>query len=280
MRPRHVVIALLVVAALAAGVVIVLPYVWGRGTSTEVSLDDVVRRYQASTTVAPPSTTAPTSAGPTSTGPSGDTLPPPPPTVRPGVYVYTTTGRDEVDALNGDHHDYPDSTTITVIDLGDGCRRHRWDVLVERWQEWQRCARDDGTVAVVGLVNFDSFFNRSQTDTYECSGDGRPLDAPAGTTWSFRCVQGDTDLDVYTGVVVGHEQVQVGTDRLDALHVRVSIDNGVAGDVQVTDSWYLLGTDLLLAEVAANDTTNPSPIGDVHYRERYDIRLAALEPIT
>jgi hypothetical protein len=195
---------------------------------------------------------------------------------RPGVYTYTTVGRDAVDALNGDQHTYAPTTTITILPGGCGVTQ-RWDVLVERWLQWQRCERPGG-VETVALVNFDTFFGRSQTDTYTCSGDPRPVDAPPGTSWTFTCLQGDVP-DVYTGIVVGVEPRQVGGRTVDTLHVRVSVDNGIPVDVQTIDTWYLLGTDLTVAETRASDTTNPSPVGDVHYTERYEINLTSLDPV-
>lgn len=279
MRARYVAIAvsaLLIVAGVALW--FLHPILFGRGKSTEVSIDEVLRRYEEATTpVIVGTTVAPT----TSLGPPGSLVTTtlaidPAPQLRPGVYVYQTTGRDEIDALNGDFHVYPDTTTVTVFELGDGCRRFRWDVLVERWQEWERCERGLA-VATVRFVNFDTFFGQSQTDSYVCEGEARPLDADPGTTWTFTCSDGV--VDTYTGEVVGRERLAVGGVEVDALHVRVSIDNGYPQDVQLTDSWYLLGTDLLLAQTASNDTTNPSPVGDVHYTERYEIRLTSLDPL-
>ena len=267
------------IVPLALAVIAVRPYLWGSGSSTPVSLEEVIRRYQeaASSTAVP--VTVPSTASVTTlpvTVPATD-LAVAPALPQPGVYVYATSGGDSVDALGGDHHVYPETTTITVTEHGCGVLQ-RWDLLVERWEEWQRCVVGDG-IAFVGRTNFDSFFGRSQTDRYECTGDARPARAEFGRTWSFVCRQGD-EVDRYDGVVVGVERLVVAQRTVEALHVRVSIDNGTVGDSQVTDSWYLMGSDLLLAQTGANDTTNPSPVGDVHYTERYEMQLTDLVPQT
>ncbi len=49
-------------------------------------------------------------------------------------------------------------------------------------------------------------------------------------------------------------------------------------DVQVTDTWYLAGTDLVVRRVVNNSTTNGSPVGDVHYLEHVELTLGSLTP--
>lgn len=91
-----------------------------------------------------------------------------------GVYMYATTGRDSVDALNGAHHDYPATTTITVMPTPCGVQQ-RWDILEQRWQEWQRCTDGLG-ISETGRTNYDEFFGQSQTDSWLCT--GAPRDPP------------------------------------------------------------------------------------------------------
>ena len=89
---------------------------------------------------------------------------------------------------------------------------------------------------------------------------------------------GDHD-DVHTGTVVGVEQLTVGGTAVPALHVRVTIDNGRRSDSQTSESWYRLGSDLLLAQSTSNRTTNDTTFGVVHYTERYEIHLTSLAPL-
>ena len=180
-------------------------------------------------------------------------------------------------ALTGDHHDYPATTTITVVPDGCGVAQ-RWDVAAERWSTWQRCLVAGG-VDEQAKQDFDRFFGQDQLDQYTCSGAPRPLGAPTGTMWTFTCTEG-SNVDTIAGTVVGDEQRTVGAATVDTLHVQVAIDDGDATDSQVTDTWYLAGSDLIVAQRAANATSNPSPVGVVHYREDYEISLTSLTPLT
>ncbi len=265
---------------IALGVVVAHQlHLFAGSESTPVPLAEVEQRYNAltSTTIADPDPETETDPDP---DPGTDTDGPTTTTANelavPGVYMYATTGRDSVDALTGAHHDYPATTTITVIPTACGIQQ-RWDVLEERWEEWQRCIDSDG-VSEPGRTNYDEFFGQSQTDTWVCTGAPRPLAAAAGTTWSKTCVNGSA-IDTYDGVVIGTEPQVVGTTTVDTLHVRVTITDDVSPDLQVIDTWYLAGTDLVVVQTSTAATTNDSPVGTVNYDETYGIRLSSLTPL-
>ncbi len=219
----------------------------------------------ASSAVAPPP------AATTSVAGSAPRLP------APGVYVYTTTGRDSVDALNGDHHDYPASSTITVQPSGCGISA-RWAVAEQRWDEWQRCATAGGITRPTSR-SYHEFFGQGDDESMTCTGDARPVDAPSGTRWTMNCDQAGAP-EVHHGVVIGGEVQTVGGADVQTLHVRVTITDEVPADSQVTDTWYEIGTDLVVAQTGHNDTTSTSPVGDVHYHEQYTIHLDSTEPLT
>jgi hypothetical protein len=269
-----------------------------RGHTTALSVDEVRRRYEqaAGPTTAVPAPAAPgvaTSVAPTEAATTSEAtsttasrpgsnavlaakelravLP------RPGVYVYATHGGDSVDALSGDHHTYPATTTLTVTASGCGVVE-RWDVAKERWEESQRCIEGDA-VRTGSFTTYDEFFGQNQTDAYTCSGDARPLDAARGATWATTCLEPGT-TEVHHGTVVGVEPMQVGTVNVSTLHVRITIDSGQASDSQVTDSWFQAGTDFLVAQQTSNRTSNPSPVGAVTYHEDYEIHLTSFEPLT
>lgn len=256
--------------------------------STPLSVEEARERYRDSTsttadtqpaTTLTVGTTIATSASTSSTSSTPSTSLPPVDAQLPalGVYVYTTTGGDAVDALAGAHHDYPATTTITVTASDCGVLQ-RWDLLQERWEEWVRCI-DGDSISQPARTTFDSFFGQTQTDAYVCTGESRPVDAPPGTTWTTSCVQGD-DTDVYDGTVIGTETQQVDGQDVPTMHVRVAITTSEPSDVQTIDTWYQAGSDLVIAQTASAATTNPSPIGAVHYTENYEIRLTSLTPLT
>ena len=254
------------VATLAlVGLVVARPYLFPSGASTVVPIEEIRDRYHEHTSALSLPTVSAVAT------PTVATLP------RSGIYVYNTSGGDGVDALGGQQHQYPPTTTITVVPFGCGVLQ-RWDVLKERWEESQRCIAGP-SVLQPARTTFDTFFGRSQTDTYTCAGSGRPVDASPGTKWTYTCQQGH-QTDAYTGTVLGTETLTVGTDSVSTLHVQVTIDNGRADESQVTDSWLQLGSDLLIAQLTVNATSNSSPVGMVRYTEKYELHLVSLQPTT
>lgn len=230
-------------------------------TTTAISVDQAIEDFRGSATTPP-------AAPPT-------TVPPAEPA--PGVYSYTTSGGDAVDALGGASHTYPATTTITVTSAPDGCTTQRWTAAAERWDETTTCPVGAG-LQVQRFVAFHRFFGSDDTETYTCDGDPRSLDAPAGTAWTARCVSGD-DTSIYHGSVVATETAAIAGRTLSVQHVVETIDDGDSRDTQRTETWYLAGTDLVVRRVSDIATTEGSPIGDVHYTEHYEISLASLQPL-
>jgi hypothetical protein len=253
-------------------------------TTTAISLDQVLRDYRRSTQPTLPSQTTPQptpTAAPTTTAasPAVTTAPAPPsPPVQPapGVYRYSTTGGDAVDALGGASHTYPATTTITVTVDGCATTQH-WTAAVERWDELTTCAGDDG-VQLQQFTSLHRFFGADDNETSVCTGQPRPVAAPAGTVWTASCVDGD-ETATWTGTVVGMETAVVGEATVDVDHVVVTIDDGDGRDDQRTETWYLAGTDLVVRRVSDIATTEGSPVGDVHYTEHYEIALDSLSPL-
>jgi hypothetical protein len=212
-------------------------------------------------------------AGSTSTAPParGSVLP------EPGVYVYTTTGSDGVDALGGAEHAYPSTTTITVRLTGCGVTK-RWDVAVERWERISACVTADG-IQRSAFTSYHEFFGVGDTDREQCRGDPRPLDADPGTTWSFVCAEGDDEGSSWVGTVLGPGTVDVGGDPIEADHVLLETTDESGDDDMRIESWFVAGTDLVARETGERHTTDPSPLGAVHYQERYEIVLTSLEPL-
>jgi len=265
--------------AIVAVVIVVIAIGVGTVTRTDskttaLSVDDAVGRYRESTTTAtgaPGSTVAPLTTG--SLAPAMITaearLP------EPGVYLYNTTGSDGVDALGGAEHAYPAATTMTVTPTQCGVTT-RWDVAVERWEERTSCLVDGG-VQQTAFVAYHQFFGTGDTDNERCTGDPRPVDADTGMVWAYTCTE-DSDVSTWEGRVMGREELDVAGTTVDALHVVAVFDNPASGDDQRIETWYLDGSDLVLRQIGRRDTTDPSPIGDVHYHERYEITLMSLAP--
>jgi hypothetical protein len=195
------------------------------------------------------------------------------------VYVYQTSGFEEIDALFGSRHDYPAETTITVAATGDGCSTLRWDALEERSTTWVTCPSSDAT-EIRGYRELHRFLGQTERTDYEC--DARSLWRPAseepGTSFERRCVAGET-AETTTGRVVGLEPLTIAGEPVEALHL--SLDLTLAGRTRGTgtiDLWLRRSDGLVLRLELANDNSSASAIGDVGYVERAELELTSLEP--
>jgi hypothetical protein len=250
------------------------------GRTTTVSAEEALDKYRAavaSTTTAPattpprPATTAPARATPS----PPTTAAPPVRLPEPGVYTYATTGSDGVDALGGARHQYPATTTITVTPKDCGVVQ-RWVAAEERWDEMSSCLSGNG-VAMTHFTGFHRFFGGDSVDDYVCAGEPRPVDAAAGTTWTTTCVASD-ETTVHHGTVVGKQDLMVGGATVPTLHVTDVEDDGDPTDRQAIDTWYQVGTDLVVRRTSHIATSSSSPVGVVHYDETYQIDLQSLTP--
>lgn len=195
-----------------------------------------------------------------------------------GVYVYATTGYESTDALGDARHDYPEETYLTIQPGGCGTLV-RWQPLAERYEEWDYCP--DGR-----LVGWDSYFEWFQfgnTDHWECPEPAAAQGEP-GTSWVAECYRAETPnaaagTETVTYEVSGYESVTVGSQEVQALHVRASV-TGTGGSVAsgVVDTWYLPGTYLPVRRVVVHDSITDSRIGAVQYHETAEISLVSLEP--
>lgn len=312
-RPAVVILGVVVVMVIAAGGF----YVWHRlstgGEVTEVGVDEAVDRYReqiGATTSGPDATTASATTAPTDISPTDTASTSPADTspadssptdvrpttqgaadttttstaapaahslVAPGVYQYATTGFDQVDALNGARHDYPEITTITVVPFECGVRL-RWDIAVQRWDSWDWCL-DGDAIRQTGWVGYHEFFGTPGQNDYVCDGDPRPLDAPAGTTWAMTCRMGDRTTTTFTGTVVDRTALTVAGTEIPVLHVRYEVD--VVGDStghQSVEGWYRLTDGLPVREHLEIATQQDTVIGTTNFDESYTIDLLTPMP--
>jgi hypothetical protein len=201
----------------------------------------------------------------------------PPAGLVPGVYVYETTGSEEIDALGGATHEYPSRTTITVTRGGCGWRL-RWVALQSRSTTWERCHTAKGEVLRSAFETHRFYGNTEHTD-YRCATTlERPAGDVPGKTWPFRCTTAGTTQQG-TGRVVGRGVLAVGGARVPVVHVRW--ETTLAGKTTGTseqDEWLDRATGLPVRLVMTSRTTTGSLIGDVHYQEHVDLRLRSLSP--
>jgi hypothetical protein len=192
-----------------------------------------------------------------------------------GVYVYATSGSEAISALGGRRHRYPARSTVTVAPGGCGMTL-RWDVLTSRSNRYEICRR--GTVLAV-WTETHRFVGQDDHTTWVCQGTSwLPADDTAGATSRYGCRGGDT-VQRGTSTVIGEEPVSVGGADVAAVHIRLAVaESGGARGPIVEERWLEPGSGLPLRITYAVTTKNASPIGDVTFSERYDMRLTSLEP--
>ena len=302
----------IVVIALVAIAVVATQWLIDDRSET-IPTDEVIANYRSSTSVATPegsdrssstlvmrdepTTTAPgvTSAGaaagstsdprssmPASTSTSISTPSPPGlvASAAPGVYRYVTKGFEEVDALGGARHDYPDETTITVISAGCGVHL-RWDVLRERRDEWTICGTADGVVLQPDGVQYHEFFQQPDEEPITCTSTVLvvPVDPAAMPTTDQSCLLGDDPWRPSWEVLEHGTRTVEGTD-VGVTHVRMTISDGDEHWEHTTIDWFLAPDGLPVEATGTKESSSPSPIGDVIYTEQFHLQLVSLVPAT
>lgn len=196
----------------------------------------------------------------------------------PGVYRYATQGFEEVDALGGSRHDYPESSTITSSPRGCGTE-DRWQPLQERIGITAQCPGRDG-LELRATFQQREFFGRSQSQTLLC--DPGVLVLPSsprvGQTWRGRCASDDAQAAI-AGRVVALETLQVDGEAVPV--VRVLLEGTLTGATRGRSDreLWLRRDGLLVQVVGTTDTDADTEAGEVRYRESYKLVLSSLEPL-
>lgn len=197
-----------------------------------------------------------------------------------GIYSYATTGLEQIGGPLPGRHRYGPRSTITV-DVS-GCElTERWDGTPERWAEWRYCVEGDEW-QLRSVTDHHEFFGRVEEYSYRCSGRRvpRPAQVPEGFRWTDRCRARSTRA-IARGEVVSVGAVKAAGATVEAVHLRVrtALSGRVRG-AYLLDSWLRRTDGLLLRRTFDSETSVRSVIGTVPARERYELRIRALEPDT
>ena len=200
--------------------------------------------------------------------------------VDPGVYLYRTMGGESIDALGGTTHEYPASTTITV--LPDDCGVSlRWDVLVERWERWRLCVGTDGVVLQPdGGVYFHEFYGRSERERLACD---RPVPlvpvdrAPREPVQLVCRLQDRPWMPVWE--VLGRTTRKVDGQDVDVQHVRMTVRDDDDFWERIDADWFLADNGLPVAIRWSKASRSPTLVGPVEYEEEYELRLESFDPL-
>jgi hypothetical protein len=289
-RSRRVWWVIAAIVAVIVGAGAVTAYLLLRESTTPVDVDEAVGDFRRQTQSTPPvedaATTVPVetttaSTTPPETRPASTTTTLPSPgseLLASGVYTYRTTGRESIDALGGRSHRYPEVSTITVTHEGCGAIVN-WRPLQERWDATTLCPSAGG-LELRTDANHHEFFGITDEREFVCERGALlyPATTTPGVTWTARCSSGDVDV-VRRGTILGTSEVQVGGSALTVLDFEVNDEiSGASEGTTERTIRVVPATGLVVEQELVTDVRNDSPIGDVHYTERYSIRLTALAP--
>jgi hypothetical protein len=197
---------------------------------------------------------------------------------KPGAYTYATRGFDRVSAVLPSRHDYPAETTVTVSRSGCGIAE-RWDALPERWSVSRFCI-DGRRWRLRSIIDYHEFFGQSVREQYDCTGPliPRPDLVRKGLRWTDRCTSQQGTATV-RGSALGTRVLEVDGKKVTTgvFRLRARLRGSIQG-VNVTDSWLLRTTGLLVRREVTSTTVVDSQVGPVDGREHYSLMLRSLDP--
>lgn len=270
-RRRWIVATVVVAALVVTGVVV--RRIWLTDTARRVDAEEAVAKFRSgsTTTVESDAVTS------TTASPGLPTLP------APGVYRYRTTGHEQIDALGGTGHDYPEETTVTVT--ADGCGvLLRWDLLKERWDELRICATPSGIELQPQSANYHEFYQHGERHDVVCDR-GVVIVPPADVQLPTDPVplacreRGVTVLPEWQ--VLGRSTKVVDGQRVQVTHVRRTVQDDDDYWEHVVEDWWFddHGLPIEMAATKGNKTDSDL-VGDVVYAEEYRATLISLTPLT
>lgn len=253
---------------------------WPNDSSASIDDETALERYRdrASTTLADDAVAADDTDPPTTTAAPADAFGVSLPT--PGVWRYATSGFETTDVLGGARHDYPAETFITVV-RGDCGIQVRWDLLVERYEEWTLCVRPEGVVLMPTSATYHEFFTTGRREELSCDREVLlvPVDRQPRPLAQLECVlDGRAWLPAWE--VVEFDTRTVDGVEVEVVHVRMTVVNESVHYEYTTVDWWLDATGLPVAMSATKESnTDSGVIGDVVYTETFDAALTSLTPI-
>lgn len=287
-RARWIVVGVGVAIALLVGTGLLARYVMLDDSTTVIGTADALESFREQNT-AVPGTQPP--VGTTTTRPTVDdqaalgaetttTVPRPPvPLAAPGVYEFSTSGFERIDALGGTRHDYPDTTTMTVV--ADGCGVSvRWDALNERWDRWGLCSSAEGISVASDGAQFHEFYGRSEREKLRCDRSVLvvPVDDEPRPAVEQACTLA-SDEYLPTWRVMGTETRDVGGEMIEVQRVRQRVDDDDEHWERITVDWYLTDGGLPVEVVGTRESLSSTFVGEVHYEERFRLLLRSLTPL-
>jgi len=198
----------------------------------------------------------------------------------PGVYVYTSSGAESIDAVGGSRHVYPAETTITITTEGCGVSL-QWNALEERHERWQLCLGDDGIVVPAdGSQSFHEFFGQTKTEDLTCDREVvvLPLDGEPRDAVPLTCLLGDLAWQPVWEVLESDTRT-VGGAPVPVVHVRMTVTDDDLYYEHIQLDWYLTESGLPVSVTMQKENLSDTAFGDVRYVEQYTLELTSLAPL-
>jgi hypothetical protein len=198
----------------------------------------------------------------------------------PGVYRYSTRGKESVDTALGvlsTSHRYRGVSTISVIATRCGFIE-RWQVFASRWAEVASC-REHGGYRLVSIDELHEFFGVSQDVLYRCREPVRPGASKLrpGMEWQGHCETGDSSRES-SSRVLGFEPVRVGDRSFEAVHTRTELRLlGTYSGSASQEDWRRRRDGLLLRRLSRTDGHRGGTVA-ADYTEGYEIELRSVHP--
>jgi hypothetical protein len=194
-----------------------------------------------------------------------------------GVYVYDTSGMEQVDVLGGDSHQYPAETAMTVTTEGCGVRA-TWAPLDGRSESILVCRRDGGAT-LRETTTVHSFFRQTVETQYLCHDEVWWVPPDGVTEWAGQCTSSERTTQ-RTARLVSTDSLVIDGETRDAVHVRYTDTLAGTSTGTVTgDLWLDQRTALILRQRTRIDSVNDTVVGEVVFVEEIELRLRSLEPL-
>lgn len=201
------------------------------------------------------------------------------PLPRPGVYAYRTSGSEQL-SFGDIGRQFPSASEMIVTDTG-GCSTMRWVPLVQHTEAIAVCPRADGAYRIDSMSSVETIAGVQTTMVIRCPSSAYlvPPDPAAGDRWRTACTSAGHKIEV-TGRVVGQAPVEVGDQKLSALHTRLTLRfTGAESGTNPSDYWLSTDGLVLRQRETVNLSQGAGPLGSVHYQETMAIGLRSAQPV-
>ncbi len=196
-----------------------------------------------------------------------------------GVYGYRTSGGERL-SFAGISRSFPATTDMIVTE--SRCATLEWEPLEQHMEGLVECPQPDGALTIRAALSYEQIAGTQNTGVIRCPAGTYlvPPDPRVGTRWQTTC-HSTGERVVFTGQVVGRPEVDVGGQKVPALHTRLDLSfSGSERGLNPNDYWVSPQDGLILEQRETVDLVQKAgPLGSVRYSEQMAIRLNSVTPV-